>query len=277
MSLYLGDTLITPTFGNNYSPLLVGPNAKFLYEARYSTTLDQTTYSDSYNTLIAGNTNCPLYCPPTTYTPATANTANRTFDRWGNSADYHNGTTLDFAKYNYFVLLDNIVLFSYNVDSTTMGIVHVEKQFNTAICWLNDYIKVASNAPYPPSASSIPYGTTYLFNVYATFTRNASNVISQANQGSYGVCLQNVAPTLGTYTSASKTYPFINFRIPSLVARSHASSYMVPGAWQYLNAAQTTLESRQRLYRVDRPGPMENIQNRFYDMYIDEDFPNEVL
>ena len=61
------------------------------------------------------------------------------------------------------------------------------------------------------------------------------------------------------------------------MARSHASSYMVPGAWQYLNAAQTTLESRQRLYRVDRPGPMENIQNRFYDMYIDEDFPNEVL
>ena len=109
--------------------------------------------------------------------------------------------------------------------------------------------------------------------VNMTYYRNASNQIMLVNSTTNGgVNITIVEPSM---QSTSKVKPdYFNIRIPTFAVRYNAS-YMEESAFSDLDAANTVLACRTRLYRVPVENALYNKMNinMLDSMILGNDFP----
>jgi len=248
---------------------------EFLYEAVFTKSgatvklsdMDYASLDPSADTSAHGM----KYEFATSYTAT--NNANPTFDRWGSA--YHSGAALNFAAYDYFVLQDVMVDVAYTVTESTMGLVHSLKQYQTFLNPIGQRFRISSsNAIIHPTSTT--YGTTMALSmsVPMSLCRNASNNLTVQAGVSYGIYPGAAAPTFQSTGALTSTY--INFRAPSWSVRTN-SSYMASGSWASVDASNTTIRNRQRLYRVRKQDLVELAYERMEDMIRTGDFPTEVI
>ena len=241
---------------------------EFLNEYRWSAKLNQAANWPLTVTDKAQNLTW------TTSITTTAN-ANATYARCGKGYD---GVTaaLDFGTYNYVLLIDSMVHLAFTSPEATLGDWHVIASAAESVHhW---------GARPRSSSGSIIYPTTSTYGTYASvaaqvnlcYYRNASNQLVLANNSTYGVSIANVAPSLSSTSSVKPNY--LNIRIPTFGVRYNAS-YMTSAAFAYLDAVNTVLSCRTRVYRVPVEFGLYTVQNeRLLDsMILGNAFPTEPL
>lgn len=208
----------------------------------------------------------------TTYT-TTAN-ANATYARYGKG---YEGDQLDFGTYGYFFLFDVMVHHAYTSEESTLGKVHIMANVGTS---------ARSWGPRPRASSgNIIYPSTSAYGTYAAvassvnmcYYRNASNVIQLANSTTNGgVQITFVDVSMSSTSSVKPNY--FNIRIPTFGVRYNAN-YMEQGAFSDLDAANTVLSCRTRIYRVPVANALYNKMNvrMLDDMVLGKHFPTETL
>ena len=243
-----------------------GLNFEFLNEYRWSAKLNQASNWPLTATDKAQNLTW------TTSITTTAN-ANATYARCGKGYD---GVTaaLDFGTYNYILMVDSMVHIAYTSDEAALGKYHV-------IAGAAESIHHWGSRPRS-SSGSIIYPTASSYGAYATTAaqanmiryRNDSNVQMLTNATTYGVSIANVAPTMSSTSSVKPNY--LNIRIPTFGIRYNAS-YMAQDAFSDIDAANTVLACRTRVYRVPVEYGLCAVQNeRLLDsMILGNAFPAE--
>ncbi len=206
----------------------------------------------------------------TSYT-ATAN-ANATIDRIGNG--YHGVTeTLDFGVYNYIVMEDAFVHYEYTSPEASLGKVHTIYDGFTTIYHWGARARIASGAIIRPSATT--YGTygSCAYSAALIEYRTAAGTLQLANNATYGVSAAAIAPSMNS--TSSRTPSYFNVRIPTFGIRAH-NTYMPVASYNELDWTQTTVNFRNRIYRVPvEYGAYTVINERLLDMMQDEAFPAE--
>lgn len=245
-----------PTGGSSTTPWWVAYNEpQLLYTATYTLPLSSTNYSS----LTPSTSSQTLTQPATSYT--TSASTSPTYDRWGSA--YHSGSALDFSQYNYLVVSEQYVNIAYTTTESTMSLAHAVGFGSVYIYSIGQYPRASSgNIIYPTPTT---YGTTTAASCggyYSLEFRNASNT-KQIAQTTYGMSASPQTPSFATTSSLTSSY--INFRAPTWSIRT-STAYMNQNAWQYIDAANTTLYVKQRLYRVKKSGLYENITTRAVKM-----------
>lgn len=245
-----------PTGGSSTTPWWVAyDEPQLLHTATYTLLLSSTNYSS----LTPSTTSQTLTQPATSYTASASTSV--VYDRWGNG--YNSGSALDFSQYNYLVISEQYVDIAYTTTESTMGLAHASGFGSVYIYSIGQYPRASSgNIIYPTSTT---YGTTTAASCggyYSLEYRNASNT-KQITQTTYGISVSPQTPSFASTSSLTSNY--INFRSPTWAIRTSAN-YMSQDAWQYVDAANTTLYVKQRLYRVKKSGLYENITTRAVKM-----------
>lgn len=235
-----------------------------LYETSYSVALSATNYAD----LTPSTTNQYLKHPATSYSTTAANYV--IYDRYGSSDN--DGESLDFGDYNYMLLNDTYVSTAYTSDESSLGIAHQNVAVNTAVIWIGQRIRSSSGSLIYPTSTKWGTTTALSYTLSGCAYRNASNTFVFAVTSAYGVGTGVVLPTFQSTSRLVSTY--INFRSPYFLIRTH-SSYMNANAWEYVDADNTMLYNRQRLYRVAKPNVYEQGYNRLGYMIENLAFPTE--
>ena len=208
----------------------------------------------------------------TTYT-TTAN-ANATYARYGKGYD---GEQLDFGTYGYFFLIDVMVHHAYLSDEDTLGKTHIMANVGTTSRSWGPRPRASSGSIIYPSSSA--YGTyaAVANSVNMCYYRNASNVIQLANSTTNGGV--QITFTDVSMSSTSSVKPnYFNIRIPTFGVRYNAN-YMAQDAFSDLDAANTVLSCRTRIYRVPVANALYNKMNirMLDDMILGKRFPTEPL
>lgn len=263
-ALYIGNQKVTPSLGEMTS-WWSGKNPKLLYEATYNQTLANMSWADIDKSTAAVAMNYPA-------TTESASGTTVIFDQWG--IGYHNGTALDFGQYNYFILEDHLVDIHYTTAENTMGKIHALKYTQTSGYFIGQQVRMASGNQliYP---TDMTYGTTtaLAFTYQLQWRRNASNNLAVSN-AAYGLYTSVQAPTFQTTSSLICNY--INFRVPTWSHRAH-NSYHILDASNLIDANNTTLKVRHRLYQINKAGFSETMTNRFGYMFENNSFPAEII
>ena len=256
------------TTANTTAAWFGGLNMEFLNEYRWSAKLNQAanwplTVTDKAQSLTW-----------TTSITATAN-ANATYARCGKGYDGVTAT-LNFGTYNYILMIDSMVHLAYTSEESTLGDWHVIASAGESIHHWGSRPRSSSGSIIYPTAST--YGTyaSVAASANMCYYRNTSNQILLANNSTYGVSIANVAPTLSSTSSVKPNY--LNIRIPTFGIRYNAS-YMTSEAFAYLDAANTVLSCRTRVYRVPVEYGLYTVQNeRLLDsMILGNAFPAEPI
>lgn len=281
MALYLGNTKITPTFGDN--PLWWGKNGvepEFLYETNYSVFLKDMTAHDS----MAPTTSEKTLSHPAglfSYTNDAGTVTNSAagnnvvFDRYGDG--YHNGETFDFEKYYYVTIADGLSEDKYTVTENTMNLIHTLKNTYTSIAYFclgfqtktDGSILSYGDSGYTPYIASV--GITRYYNFY----RNSSNNIIGYNNSYAGVYILPYGT--GLSSSSSLTPAYINFYTPYFRYRVNTTLH-VATAFNNLDHNTTYVKQRLRLYRIKKEKTMaEFLYDRQKYMFLNNSFPTELL
>lgn len=242
-----------------------GIGAELMGETRWSAAVDEAA-----NWPLTPKTTAQNLTWVTSYT-ATAN-ANATVDRIGNG--YHGVTeTLDFGVYNYIVMEDAFVHYEYTSPEASLGKVHtIYDGFTTVYHW-GARARIASGAIIRPSATT--YGTygSCAYSAALIGYRTAAGTLQLANNATYGVSAAAIAPSMNS--TSSRTPSYFNVRIPTFGIRAH-NTYMPVASYNELDWTQTTVNFRNRIYRVPvEYGAYTVINERLLDMIQDETFPAE--
>lgn len=206
----------------------------------------------------------------TTYT-TTAN-ANATYARYGLGYD---GEQLDFSTYGYFFLYDVMVHQAYTSEESTLGKFHIIASCGTSARSWGPRPRVSNGVIIYPSAND--YGTyaAVANSVNMCYYRNTSNQLLLANSTTNGGV--TIAFIDVSMQSTSKVKPdYVNIRIPTFGFKYHAS-YMEQGAFSDLDATNTVLSCRTRMYRVPVANALYNKMNirMLDDMILGNRFPTE--
>jgi len=254
------------TTANTTSAWFGGLNCEFLYEGRWSANLDEAA-----NWPLTPTTSAQALTWTTSIT-ATAN-ANATYARYGKS---YNGVQLDFGTYNYVFLIDAMVHEAYTSSEATLGAIHVTASASESIHHWGARPRTSSGSIVYPTAST--YGT--YASVAATcpmvLYRNASNTLILANNTTYGVSIAPVAPSMSSTSSVKPNY--FNIRIPTFGIRA-SDTYMPIASYDYLDAENTVLSCRTRIYRVPVEYGLYTVQNErvVNSMILGNAYPAEPL
>ena len=204
----------------------------------------------------------------------TAN-ANATYARYGKG---YNGSTetLDFGTYGYFFLIDVMVHLAYSSNESTLGKYHIiANAGETARSW-GPRPRISNNTIIYPSTSS--YGTyaAVANSVNICYYRDSSNNLMLSNSATNGgVQITFADPSM---QSTSKVKPdYFNIRIPAFGVR-YNENYMEQSAFNDLDAANTVLSCRTRIYRVPVADALYNKMNlrMLDDMILGNRFPTEI-
>lgn len=242
-----------------------GIGAELMGETRWSAAV-----TEAANWPLTPKTTAQNLTWVTSYT-ATAN-ANATIDRIGNG--YHGVTeTLDFGVYNYIVMEDAFVHYEYTSPEASLGKVHtIYDGFTTVYHW-GARARIASGAIVRPSATT--YGTygSCAYSAALIGYRTAAGTLQLANNATYGVSAAAIAPSMNS--TSSRTPSYFNVMIPTFGIRAH-NTYMPVASYNELDWTQTTVNFRNRIYRVPvEYGVYTVINERLLDMIQDETFPVE--
>jgi len=239
---------------------------EFLREERWSAKLNQAA-----NWPLTPTTQAQSLTWTTTYTSTAA--ANATYARYGKS---YNGVQLDFGVYNYVFLIDAMVHMAYTAAEATLGQVHVVAQAMEAVHHWGARPRSSSGNIIYPTASTYGAYTSVASACSLTRYRNASNVQVLANNSTYGVSVAVVAPSLASTSTVKPNY--FNLRIPTFGVRLN-DTYMTQGGWNLVDAANTVLSCRTRVYRVPVEfGLYTNQNERLLDaMILGNTFPAEPI
>lgn len=270
-----GASTITSTYSNGTVALNTedvsvawwgGLNPEFLYETTYTVTLSDMNYASKTPSTSAQS----MTHPATTYT--TSRNTNPVFDRWG--SEYHSGSALNFASYDYFILNDTIVNVAYTSTESSLGIAHSTEYELVGFHFIGQRFRLSSGNVISPTSTT--YGTTTAVTTTFpnVFYRNASNTLYTATNSSYGVYPAVAAPTFASTSNLKSNY--INFRAPTWSIRTN-TTYMNSGAWTYVDSANTTMKNRQRLYQVRKQDAFETAFSRIEYMHANGTFPTEVI
>ena len=269
MSLYLGNTKITPMLPNNRPWWGVAKNPELLYSCTYTFGYNLTNININSTTTAA----VTLLSPPNS-PYSTASAANAIIDRWGNVDNGHNGESFNFLKYDYFVLADYLIDVQYTTTEGTMSSAHPLKYTQTSIMPAYRYFTFTNGVAVPGNGSggNNNLATTY-YGTSRLWYRKADNSTTAA-AASYGFYLTPAAFTLSTSKITSEIQ-YINFRTPTLYFRINGS-YMTTASFSQVSVTNTTFKMRQRLYRSERiDNYYEELVNRQAYMYINNGFPAE--
>ena len=243
-----------------------GIEPEFLYECRWSAAV-----SDAENWPLTPTTSAQNLLWKTTI--STTEIANAVIDRYGKG--YHGSTTpLDFANYNYIFIEDAFVKYAYTSPEASLGKVHVCYDGFTYVYHWGERLRVTSGgAIVRPDATN--YGT-YGSCAYSSLLigyRTAAGTFQSANNATYGVSAAAIAPS---QQSTSKKNPdYFNLRTPTFGIRAH-NTYMPVASYAYLDADNTTVNARWRVYRVPvEYGVYTVLNDRLLDMIQDSTFPVE--
>lgn len=243
-----------------------GLDPERLYQADYTCALSDTDYASKTPSTSAQS----LKQPAAGYTSSASTTI--VYDRWGSG--YHSGSALNFAAYDYFVLNETMVNIAYTSDESTLGLVHSIQHACVYLQPIGQSFRFSSNSVVTPTSSTTGTTRCYSLGFYETIYRNASNNLAIGSTVSYGIFPSVQAPTFASTSALTSNY--INFRSPTLSIRTN-NTYMVAGAWTYVDAANTVMTNRQILYRVRKQDMLEQAFTRLQSMWEGKTIPTEVI
>ena len=265
MSIYLGSTKVMAQ-PVDVSAWWGGKNPVLLHEANYNCTLNQTSDWPTYFEAGGSTTSRTIKFAPTTVT--TEAHANVIYDRY-------TGDTLNFEKYDYFVLIDAILNVEYDVENeATMGITHTINTVRTSLFPFFKNIAISANTvKFPGVDGFIGTSTSSHLSWTYTLTRNASNNLV-LQSGAYGFQFTGIAPAINTTTAWTSTQ--IDFKTPTLIVRNN-NSYLTNASFVLIDGDASIIKIRQRLYQVSKQNLPNAVYTRIGQMILTGNFPTEAF
>ena len=260
---------LQPAPGQHFNPptWFGAIDPEFLIEVSETIKLSETDWSTfTFNTSYAK----ALKYPATEY--SVVNSASE-IDRYG--VGYHDAEPIDFKLYNYMFLAEAFIDFKYTVNEKTMAKDHQLISAISSVIYFGKNIKVSNTGTitHPTGTTSINYSSN-LREVYAQrfiIYRRSTNKISTSStmSGLYPEWSGNTLPTpIGSYDTPN----YIGLYRPFWYG-SNGTQSLEENARALVDAENTKLTYRLRMYRVPKPCIAENMMERIAYMYENKALP----
>lgn len=259
---------LQPAVGQHFNPptWFGAIDPEFLHEVSETIKLSDTNWSTFvWESSYAKGLNYPA----TEYSSAWHTSE---VDRYG--VGYHDGERIDFKLYNYMFLAEAFVDFAYTTNENTMAKNHQLIAAKSSVIYLGKDIKVSNSGTitHPTGTTSMNYSST-LTDIFAQkfiIYRRSTNKVSTSStmSGLYPEWNSNTFPTPnGTYD----TPDYIRIYRPYWYCYGLQS--LDESARALIDAENTKLTYRLRMYRVPKPCAAENMMERIAYMYENKALP----
>ena len=238
----------TASGGGGAVPWFGVGNATLLYTANYDVKLSDTNYSS----LTPSTSSQYLTLPATAYSSAGTSV---TYDEYSCSVDLT-------SKVLVFVI-DCYTDMAYTTDESTMGLIHQMADGKTAVFYMGRGVNSSGATAVYQSTINLSSSRGFMI------SRSSNNTSFLNTTALYGVFTSTSSPG---YTMSGNTVIQVNFKIANCGIRA-SNSYMETGAFAYIDAANTHLKHRTKLYMVDAPGPATGQSDRLIYMVNNGSFP----
>lgn len=226
---------------------------------------DTTFWDGGKNAVLIGTYTYTLnLANDTTYLSSTPTSTSKTILAASNTTYRKSQTGINLTNYDYIAILDVVIPHEYtslptvvNTDCVVLKTpYHIGRRRNSTSTTANYNAALATGA-----GACIRY-------------RNASNTsFMTTSTAGYAIGATTVAPS---FSSTSSTTPTIYLPNPAITTRT-SSSYMASSAWSNIDAANTNINIRWQVFRIDKPGITTKEYDFAYAEAVARDFTsNEV-